>query len=58
MADKTTLTVEDCMKAAFQALLRGDTDQRDKLCALVERKMEGQPVAWDANVLEGTKQNG
>lgn len=37
MADKTDLTVEDCLRGAFQALLRGDTTERDKLCAMAER---------------------
>ncbi len=28
----TKITIDDCMKAAFQALLRGDTAERDRLC--------------------------
>ncbi len=34
---KTTITVGDCVSAAFQALLRGDLEERDKLCAMAER---------------------
>lgn len=34
---ETVLTVQDCMAGAFQALLRGDTAERDKLCAMAER---------------------
>jgi hypothetical protein len=33
-AETTTFTVEDCLAAAFQALLRGDLAERDRLCAL------------------------
>jgi hypothetical protein len=28
------MTPEDCMRAAWQALLRGDTAERDRLCDL------------------------
>lgn len=37
MAEKTDITVEDCLRGAFAALLRGDTDERDRLCAMAER---------------------
>ncbi len=37
MADKTDMTVKDCLQGAFQALLRGDTHQRDVLCAMAEK---------------------
>jgi hypothetical protein len=37
MTEKTTITIHDCMASAFQSLLRGDTDTRDKLCAMMER---------------------
>ena len=30
------ITVGDCMRSAFEALLRGDTDERDRLCRLAE----------------------
>lgn len=30
------MTAEDCLKQAFQALLRGDTAERDRLCRLAE----------------------
>jgi hypothetical protein len=40
---KTTITVEDCLKGAFQALLRGDTADRDRLCAMAEKAMRGKP---------------
>lgn len=36
-ANKTTITVEDCLRGAFAALLKGDTATRDQLCALAER---------------------
>lgn len=39
--EETALTVEDCMAAAFQALLRGDTAERDQLCAMAERAFKG-----------------
>ena len=32
--------LQDCLAGAFQALLRGDTVERDKLCALAERAFE------------------
>lgn len=37
MASETKITAEDCLKGAFAALLRGDTAERDRLCALAER---------------------
>jgi len=37
MAEKTTITLKDCMSGAFQALLKGDTKTRDELCASMER---------------------
>jgi hypothetical protein len=37
MTEKTTITIHDCMASAFQSLLRGETDTRDKLCAMVGR---------------------
>ncbi len=51
MAEKTEITVQDCMQGAWQALLRGDTDERDKLCALAERAFAGkQTVPLDTPV--------
>lgn len=38
------ITVEDCMKAAMVALLRGDTAERDRLCELAEFGFDGQSV--------------
>lgn len=40
LSDKTELTVQDCMAAAFQAILRGDTAERDRLCAMAERAFQ------------------
>lgn len=37
MSDETKITVQDCLAGAFQALLRGDTHQRDVLCAMAEK---------------------
>lgn len=54
MSDKTELTVQDCMAGAFQALLRGDTAERDRLCALTERALAGRDsVPADTSVLVG-----
>lgn len=36
MAEKTTITVQDAMRAAFAALLRGDTTERDRLVKQME----------------------
>jgi hypothetical protein len=30
------MTIEDCLRAAFAALLRGDTAERDRYCRLAE----------------------
>jgi len=38
MSEKTKITVQDVMASAFQALLRGDTAERDVLCAMVEKE--------------------
>jgi hypothetical protein len=49
-------TPEALLRAAFQALLRGDTAERDRLCALAEAAIDraervrelrpGDPVGW------------
>lgn len=38
------ITVEDCLKAAMAAILRGNTAERDRLCELAEFGFEGQSV--------------
>lgn len=35
-------TPEDCLKAAWAALLEGDTGERDRQCALAEHMLEQQ----------------
>ena len=40
MNKKTTITLDDCMKGAFQALLRGDTETRDILCETMNRALD------------------
>ena len=45
MTQETDLTINDCLASAFQALLRGDLEERDKLCAMAERAFEGEAVA-------------
>lgn len=42
MSNKTDITVQDCLAGAFQALLKGDTHQRDVLCAMAERAFDGK----------------
>lgn len=54
MSDKTTITVEDCLKGAFQALLKGDTHQRDVLCAMAEKTMKGESCSSNTPVSQGT----
>ncbi len=50
-AEKTTITVEDCMKGAFSALLRGDLAERDRLCELATTAFKDrESVAADAAV--------
>lgn len=53
MSDKTESTVKNCMVAAFQALLRGDIAERDRLCAMVERTMKGDSVPGDMPIVMG-----
>ena len=38
------MTVKEHMKAAFEALLRGDTEERDRLCRLAKEAMAAEPV--------------
>ena len=38
-------TTEDCLRGAFAALLRGDTAERDRLCARAERLVEAEQYA-------------
>lgn len=50
-AEKTVLTVGDYMAGAFQALLRGDLAERDRLCALAMTAFGGQEsIAGDTPV--------
>lgn len=42
MSNKTDITIKDCMVGAFQALLNGDTDERDRLCNLAEIGFNGR----------------
>lgn len=35
-------TVDDCLKGAWAALLVGDVPTRDKLCAMVEKQIDGR----------------
>jgi hypothetical protein len=37
MTDETIITVRDLLQAAFNALLRDDLAERDRLCAVLER---------------------
>ena len=52
MSDETTITVQDCLAGAFQALLRGDTAERDRLCAMAERafKDDSTPIPCNTPV--------
>lgn len=53
MSNKTKITVQDCIQGAWQALLKGDLEGRDRLCAMAERAFEGQDeVAADKDVLK------
>jgi len=45
MSTKTDITIEDCVKGAWQALLRGDLEERDRLCNLAEIGFNGEKVA-------------
>lgn len=36
------LTVEDCLRGAFSALLKGDTAERDRLCDLAQTAFDGE----------------
>jgi hypothetical protein len=48
------LTVEDCMRRAFQALLRGDTAERDRMCALAKNLMNAvDRLAAGGPLIEG-----
>ena len=49
-------TIEETMKAAFQALLRGDTNERDRQCALAERTFQAHgnvDLSGDTPILLG-----
>jgi hypothetical protein len=44
-SDATVITVRDLLQSAFQALLRNDLAERDRLCGVLER-------AWPAGAQE------
>lgn len=50
--DTTEITVQDCLRGAWQALLMGNTADRDKLCAMAERAFKGsnEPIPGDTPV--------
>lgn len=51
--DQTDITVQDCLKGAFAALLRGDLEERDRLCKLAELGFDGeQTVPGDKSIFE------
>lgn len=54
--EKTTITLEDTLAAAFQAILRGDTVDRDKLCSMAERTFidnGNQSLSGDTPIIMG-----
>lgn len=57
MTDGTSITVGDCLQAAFQALLRGDVVERDILCAMAERAFKNgeQMIHIDTPIPLGPK---
>lgn len=52
MTEKTDITVGDCLKGAFSALLRGDTKERDRLCDMALMGFDGknEPVPLDKSI--------
>lgn len=56
MGIKSDITIEDCLKGAFQALLRGDLEERDRLCKLAEIGFNGENEApKDRSIFEVKK---
>jgi hypothetical protein len=53
------MTIEDCVRAAWAALMRGDYAERDRLCALAKIGFgSDEIVSGDKSIMvkEGTKQ--
>lgn len=49
-----SITADECIKAAFDALLRGDTAERDRLCKMAEQLMRaGDRVRSGDKIIEG-----
>lgn len=47
------ITVEDCLKGALAALLRGDLEERDRLCELAKIGFDGeQTVSGDKSIFD------
>jgi hypothetical protein len=42
MEEKEPVTDEDLLRAAFQALLRGDTAERDRLCDRIKARQSAR----------------
>jgi len=56
MASKTEITIEDCMKGAMEALLRGDFKERDRLCDIALLGFNGKEKAdINQSILKGNK---
>ena len=45
-------TVEDCLKDAWQALLKGDTDERDRQCKIAKHILNQQIRVKEGGPLE------
>ncbi len=45
MQDDKPNTSEGCLRAAYQALLRGDTAERDRLCKRAEALLQAEHYA-------------
>jgi len=52
------MTIEDCMRAAFQALLRGDLAERDRMCDLARNIINArdriQKTGDASDIIQGT----
>lgn len=42
MSEEKDKSDEDLMRDAFQALLRGDTDERDRICDRLKARMDAR----------------
>jgi len=55
MTEKTNITIHDCLKAAFKALLEGNLEERDRHLKLAQMAMNGEDIVPADREIDSTE---